>query len=99
LVRRNNPSESKKNTTGLGLLGWLIAAIAGGELSRIEGSEVKDTALKPMLHGLVLSTNGAPIGNPTPVWIDQNKKTRTIARPRFLQPTQKSGVPTAGEFQ
>lgn len=57
----------RRAAAGLGLMGWLLATIAGSGLSRAEvgGSEAKNLILKPTLHGVVLTTNSVPITNAT----------------------------------
>jgi Carboxypeptidase regulatory-like domain len=57
----------RRAAAGLGLMGCLLATIAGSGLSRAEvgGSGAKNPILKPTFHGVVLTTNGVPITNAT----------------------------------
>ena len=57
----------RRTAAGLGLMGCLLATIAGSGLSRAEvgGSEAKNPILKTTFHGVVLTTNNVPITNAT----------------------------------
>jgi hypothetical protein len=62
-----NLSRWRRSVAGLGLMGWLLAASTGSGLSPVAagGSETTNPILNPALHGMVLTTNGAPVANAT----------------------------------
>jgi len=62
-----NIYNRKRSAAALGLMGWLLAAVAGSGLSRADtaGAKAQAPVLKPRLHGVVLTTNDEPIANAT----------------------------------
>jgi hypothetical protein len=66
-LRETNIHKSKQFAAGLGFGGWLLVAIAGSALSRIEtgGAKARTPVLEPRLHGVVLTTNNEPIVSAT----------------------------------
>lgn len=60
-----NTFNRKRSAAELGLVVWLLSAIAGSGFSRAEpgGAKAQIPFAKPSLHGVVLTTNGEPIAN------------------------------------